>query len=291
MTKNDGLSAMLQDEVMTEMADAFFSVRRAIDDEVALFESKEADLALAGQRALCMFALLRELLPGEDGAQALLAGLGVADGAGLDARVVGISPCLHIPLPWGLTRRARFGRLVGHIYVALHSAFDRYLNGSEYTSYRVAPAAETGQGALHARDDAGYGKIFGRSVGRTVGWNRYEQWCREINQHIDEANRNQAPSQVLGLARSMDVRTQMQERASGTGVDGLEASMDAALCLRPVACHLAGIGPLPELPAPELSAVRVRDFAEAYYARHREEVEMRLRSLRNRADCVLCHME
>ncbi|MFV0350119.1 MAG: hypothetical protein ACK5JO_16215, partial [Halodesulfovibrio sp.] len=118
-------------------------------------------------------------------------------------------------------------------------------------------------------------------------WNRYTAWCAEINARFAEVNRNQSPSQVLGLARSMDVAKLAQERVSGTGVDGLVSSMDRSLCIRPIACHLAGVGPLPALPALADVEDTVREFAMRFYEREKEAVDKTLTRLEQQLDCTL----
>ncbi|MFV0350537.1 MAG: hypothetical protein ACK5JO_18350, partial [Halodesulfovibrio sp.] len=141
MMKHTTLSSMLQDEVMSEMADNFFGARKAIDDEIDLFETKEADVALSGQRALCSCALLYTLLQGEKEAQAFFAALGVDVVAfGLHAKVGGVRPCLFVRMPWGLTRKRRFAGLLCQVYGHVHDAFDRYLNGSGYVSLHPVQA-------------------------------------------------------------------------------------------------------------------------------------------------------
>jgi hypothetical protein len=293
MTKQTNLTSLLQDEVMSEMADSFFGARRAIDDEIDLFEAREADVALAGQRALCCCALLYSLLQGEKGAQAFFDMLPVdVAPSGLHDKVRGVRPCLFVRLPWGLTRKRRFAGLLCQVYWHVQDAFDRYLNGSGYTrSYPVqayAPAAETtGKEPTGSSSFSAMTGTMGTIQSRTVGWKRYTAWCDEINARIEEVNRNQSPSQVLGMARSMDVAMLSQERVSGTGVDGLVPSMDKSLCLRPVACHLAGVGPLPALPPLGEVEPGIREFAMRFYEQEKDAVDKTIVRLEQRLDCTL----
>lgn len=293
MVKQESFTSLLHDEVMSEMADNFFSARKAIDDEIDLFEAKEADVALAGQRALCNCALLYALLQGEEGAQAFFEAVGVDVASyGLHFKVRDVEPCLFLRLPWGVTRKRRFAGLLVRVYQHVHNAFDRYLNGSGYTSYHAVQTytlPET-KGSGQENGASSFDKMsgmMGKVRSRTVGWKRYIAWCDEINARIEEVNRNQPPSQVLGMARSMDVVGLAQEKASGGGVDGLVASMDRTLCLRPIACHLAGVGSLPALPDPEEVEETIRQFAMAFYVREHRAVDKTIADLERALDCML----
>lgn len=306
MVKSGTFTSMLHEEVMTEMAESFFSARKGVDDEIDLFESKEADVALAGQRALCRCALLHTLLLGTEGSRGFFDALGVDIApSGLLAKVAPVIPCLFMPLPWGISMKSRYTSLLVRVYSSVYAAFDMYLNGSCYTylcenKKETSLVSENYQAGSGGFDDvAGFGagevdtpgysafSLSGKSrrTGRTVGWNRYVSWCAEINARIEVVNRNHAPSQVLGMARLMDVGVVTQERATGTGVDGLDSSMDVSLCLRPIACHLAGVGDLPALPEPEKVRSLVEDYAKYFYARNDKAVKAEIVRLQRMQPC------
>lgn len=287
-------ASRLQDEVMTELAGDFFAARKAIDTEVALFRARVADIDLAGQRVQCTAALLFALLPGADGAPALLSALEVPDAERFSALCRGVQACLHVSVPWAFTRAGRYAGTVHAAYSRLWTAVDRYTNGMGYRAVVRMPHMEAAYGSGHSgatplasripEQESGY--AAGHATARTMGWKRYLRWCDELNERITAVNRNHAPSLVLGLARSMDVETAAKERASGGGVDGLDASMDTALRLPPMECGMAGVGPLPDLPEPDAVRHAIRGFAKQYYARHRSAAESAMRCL-SEESCVL----
>lgn len=261
MVDFDELSDALKGEVMTEMADGFFGARREVDSEVEYFQAREADIRLSGQRALCSYALLHALLLDGEAAPQLFAKLGV-DPAFCE-KVQGVLPCLYVRLPLALTRKRRFAKLVRTVYEKVAEAFSIYLEGKNYT----LPNS--------------------REHRRTIGYARYVQWCAEINERIAKVNESHAPSCVLGMARSMGEDTSAAQSVAGAAMDNYSGSLDASLCLKPVYCDTAGVGPLPALPVDEDALDSVTDFAVRLYSEHAETINKILKRLEHQQDCRL----
>lgn len=242
--QREEMVSALQDEVLSEMAETFFSARKAVDDETELFRSREDDLRRAGQRALCHAGWLADLLTGPDMAEQLWRALGVP--VDFMRLPVGTDACPHRDLPFAWTRGGLYEKLLQEVYEDTWRAFDDYING----------AASPVPGRP--------GKV------RRLGYRRYRQWAAEINQLVDKANRDHSPSCVLGMARSLDVEGQEKLRVAGSGMEGYACALDATLALPRLDEGLPGLPELPELPPPDAAARTLRAFARRVWRERRD---------------------
>lgn len=233
--QREEMVSALQDEVLSEMAETFFSARKAVDDEIELFRSREDELRRASQRALCLAAWLSDLLTGRDMAERLWLALGVP--VDFLSLVNSGERCPHRDLPFAWTRRGRYEKLLQDVYEDAWRAFDDYVNGTA-TPVPGRP-----------------GKV------RRLGYRRYRRWAGEINRMVEKVNRDHSPSCVLGMARSMDVQGQDKLRVAGGGMDGYSCALDATLALPCLDERVPALPDLPELPPPDAAARTLRSFA------------------------------
>jgi len=261
MTRYDELADALKGEVLTEMAQSFFTARKAIDDEVELFEKFEADLLVSGQRALCRFRLLLALLWEGEKAEEFLQIFRI------DPSIIELSAsfssCMYLDMPFAFVKRKRFIKLFVAVFGEVQAAFAAYTYG---TAYRR-------EGDPVPR--------------RTIGWNRYVEWGSEINDRIEAVNMSHAPSSVLGLARSFDVERQQQQSAIGCSLDGMDCSLDASLYLKFISVEGKGYGGLPEWPAYDEAYDRIYAFAKELYDADPERAEGIMKELA-KGDGVAC---
>lgn len=236
----------LSEEVLSEMAGTFFGARCSVDDEVELFEARAADLILAGQRVMSLVALLNEAFIDPVYAERFWKTLGVPEA--FIRKADGVRASHYHAVPWGLSRRRRYLKLLERLYASLVLAVDRYRNGTDYTRPQE-----------HRRS-------------RLVGWHSYQQWADEINARIDSVNANQSPSTVLAFARSLDTQGAAKARVVGAGIDGFCSSVDDNLCLRHVDGSTAGIGPVPDFPEPAAALEAIRDVGNQVYAQEPRRV-------------------
>ncbi|HEU6436370.1 MAG TPA: hypothetical protein VE028_02890 [Nitratidesulfovibrio sp.] len=243
--QREEMVSALQDEVLSEMAETFFSARKAVDEEIELYRSREEELRRAAQRALCHADWLADLLAGPDMAEQMWRALGVhvdfmrlTDGGGR---------CPHRDMPFAWTRRGLYEKLLLEVYADVWRAFDDYING----------AAATVPGRP--------GKV------RKLGRRRYSQWAAEINRMVDKANRDHSPSCVLGMARALDVEGQEKLRVAGSGMQGYSCALDATLALPRLDENVPELPDLPELPPPDVAERTLRAFARRVWRERRKQ--------------------
>lgn len=253
MQNREQLVDSLGEEILGEMADSFFGARIAIDDEVELFQKRQAALRLAGQRVLSLMRLINELLIDVRYYESFWKGFGVSAQI-LDA--VRTTDARHyIDIPWAFTRKGRYVKLVKKVYRAVDIAAEVYMNGQEFK------LPEKGKHQA------------------VMGWHQYQDWATAINEQIDYVNANQSPSSVLGFARSLDTEGSAQTRVAGGGLDGFLDALDDNLTLKHIDARQVGIGQIPDFPPlKEVQHVLVR-VAHEVYAQYPKNVHALLKRL------------
>lgn len=242
--QREEMVSALQDEVLSEMAETFFSARKAVDEEMDLFRSREEELRRAAHRALCHAGWLADLLTGTDMAEQLWHALGVpADFMHLAG---GTDACPHRDVPFAWTRSGRYEKLLLEVYEDVWRAFDDYVNG----------AAATVPGKP--------GKV------RKLGYRRYRLWATEINRMVAKANSDHSPSCVLGMARALDVEGQEKLKVAGSGMEGYSCALDASLALPRLDEGVPQLPDLPELPPPAVAARSLRALARRIWRERRD---------------------
>lgn len=242
--QREEMVSALQDEVLSEMAETFFSARKAVDEEMELFRSREEELRRASRRALCHAGWLADLLTGSDMAGQLWHALGVP--VDFMQMAGGTEACPHRDVPFAWTRSGRYEKLLLDVYEDTWRAFDEYVNG----------VAATVPGRT--------GKV------RRLGYRRYRQWAAEINRMVDKANRDHSPSCVLGMARALDVEGQEKLKVAGSGMEGYSCALDATLALPRLDESVPQLPDLPDLPAPATAARSLRALARRIWRERRD---------------------
>ena len=242
--QREEMVSALQDEVLSEMAETFFSARKAVDDEMELFRSREEELRRAAQRALCHAGWLADLLTGPDMAEQLWHALGVP--VDFMRLVDGTAVCPHRDMPFAWTRSGQYEKLLLEVYEDTWRAFDDYVNGAAAT--------------IPGRP----GKV------RKLGHRRYRLWATEINRMVAKANSDHSPSCVLGMARALDVEGQERMKVAGSGMESYACALDATLALPRLDEGLPGLPELPELPPPDAAARTLRAFARRVWRERRD---------------------
>lgn len=249
------LSSALQGEVMVDIANGYFGARKAIDDERELLEHAESHIRLAEQRAFSVYAQLVALLTSERDVKELLGILGVP--VEFLHHVEPINPWLSMKLPFAFTKEGRYKKCVLETYERLRNAFDYFLYGMTYEK-----------------------KDTLQKYGRTTGYNRYMEWCGEVNERIVKVNRDHSPSQVLNVVRGMDVEKIAKQRVFGTVNSKTGCAPGDDMCLLLVPCEELEGMMLPELPALDEKlhkghsvASLINDYASDVYKRDRTKVE------------------
>jgi hypothetical protein len=239
---DSGYADDLKHELLTEMAESFFSRRKRLDERLEAFAGLRKRVAQRGAPCLARWLDFRKLLLGDAATDRFLAGLGFAVERLLALPHPGRVPGgPHVPL--ALTMSGRYRKAVLRSYEALHRALTEYNEGG----YAPDP-----QERRRMRRIRGYDQLLAEGLA--------------INEEIAAVNACQCPSEMLRFTKSLDPVRQEQEHTCG-GIGGGAYCLDRELSYQPLdlSCLEA-----PELPTPpalekvqeELSALADRLCAE-----------------------------
>ncbi len=238
----------LQSEVMTEMAEGFFSRRVQLEENLDHFHRLVTRIRPIGMDTLRHWRTLFQLLLGGEEATAFLASLG-----GNPAHLLSFSMpfgelCL-LKQPMALTMRGKYVKTVLRCYEEFRKSAMDYVEGVYVTD---------------ARDP--------RKKRRVPGFDQVKAMCLELNREICEVNECQSPYCVLSFAKSLDPARMHQERIAGAVIDGDAERINKDLAFLPVIFEDLG---LPDIPVPPpLGNVHtdVVRLCKALYAEHRERI-------------------
>jgi len=213
----------LRSEVMTEMAENFFSRRVQLEQRIDHFHMMATKLRPVGMAALKRWRTLFRLLLGGEKARAHLASFGGDPDALLSFSIQGgeLEP---VKAPLALTSRGRYEKTVLRCHEALREAAMRYNEGG-YVVDSFDP----------------------RKKRHTPGFADVEKECFAVNAEICAVNDDQSPYCVLNFAKSLDPGRALQESAAGAVIDGDVTRINKELAFLPVIFEDLG---LPEIPTP-----------------------------------------
>jgi hypothetical protein len=232
----------LKRELLTEMADNFFSRRRRLDDRLEAFVVLRERVAHRGELALALWRAFRELLLAGDVADAFLAGLGF-DVAVLAALPVKAAVAGRIRRPLALTGAGRYRKAVLRLYEKLRQELADYNEGG----YAPDP-----------RDP--------RRMGRIPGHDQLLSVARDLNTEIEAVNTTQSPTALLQYCKGLDPVRLEQESTCGCLAGGEPCCLNQDLAFRSI--DLAGLGApyLPTPPPPEAMEETLTELAGRLYA-------------------------
>ncbi len=213
----------LRTEVMTEMAETFFSRRVQLEQRIDHFHMMASRVRPVGMDALRRWRTLFRLLLGGEKAKAHMARLG-GDPERLLAFALPRGELAPMKLPLALTLRGRYEKTVLRCHEALRQAAQVYNEGCYAPDPRDA-----------------------RRKRRTPGFDDVLKECRALNAEICSVNEFQSPYCVLNFAKSLDPAQVHQERVAGAVVDGDVTRIDKDLAFLPVIFEDLG---LPGIPTP-----------------------------------------
>lgn len=237
------LSDMLAKEVLTDIAENFFGARRNMDLQLEKFEAALAELkARRNELTQAGCGLNRLLLRGR-AVEAFYQAIGV-DPAGFSF----FSRCDLTPapgsLPFALTARGRYLKLVLGAYETFQKATDEYLHG-----------------VYHQTPRSGGKKML------TIHYQQVLETAVALNTRIHDLNANMSPVCVLQYVKGFDPTTMEKEKILGLEPGGPGCSIDDKLAFRPINIDLLEAMDTPDLPP----ADQVRDRIEAFCNRHYAE--------------------
>jgi len=237
----EGMADGLVEETLVEAANTFFGARKALEDEIELYQRRVAELGRVERDVLRRAAALHSLLPGPEAVRGFYAAIGVAPGR-LPAAAAQVEPAWGgVRAPLALLPWRRYAGLLLAAYAALTDAADACLHGRHCDGPK------------------------GRKV-QTANLDQLNEWCRSLNQRILAMNRDQRPSGTMSFVRGLDPAQQERRRLADAPLDGYASGLDRDLAFAPVQCPDADALATPELPAAPGVREAVLAYARAVWA-------------------------
>lgn len=253
----------LVEEGLREAADTFFGTRKAVDDEIAFFESRVAALKSKALDVRAWFAGLNCLLGDETGTREFFDALDVRlpDPELYSARMCS----LQFHRPRGFTRKGLYVKAVWAVYEPLARMVEDYMHGSHYQDPRQP------------------GRVL-----TSVNHAQLVRHCADINERIARTNESNRPSESLGFARRMNPSERDRENITGGG--GQTWSLDEDMAFVPLDFAGYGLPVFPDLPVDEKARKTIQECCGRIFSRRRAHVDAVLDEIfspDNKKICVL----
>lgn len=242
MTVDSGYADDLKHELLTEMAENFFSRRRRLDERLENFAVLQDRVARTGLRCLARWRSFRALLLDSEAGDRFLASLGFA-----------VNRLLAFPLPeptepvglgrsLALTGAGRYRKTVLRCYRVLWQELVEYNEGS-YAPDPLEP----------------------RRMRRIPGYEHLMELGGELNEEIAAVNASQCPSDMLQFTKTLDPARLEQEHACN-GASGCGDGLNRDLAYVPLDLQALAAPPLSVPPSPDAVAETLSDLARQLYA-------------------------
>jgi hypothetical protein len=234
-------------ETLTEAAQTFFGIRRELEHEIELYREAARRLAGVERVMLRRAGAVHYLLLGGEAVREFYRAIG--------------APPSHLPdmaepdktglkKSWAITGSGRFGKLLLKAYEALYQAADEYTNGRLYTDPRGS----------------------GRKL-LTVHFLQLRDWCKRLNQRIEEVNAQNLPSATLSFVQGLDPASLDKARVTGGSTFGPSCRLDQELAFPAIECVAMTYVAAPQLPPPDAAKKTVLAFAAKLYAAQRPGID------------------
>lgn len=239
----------LHSEVMTEMAESFFSRRVQLEESLDHFHRLVTRIRPIGMETLRRWRTLFQLLLGGEEAWAFMHSLGGNPDHLLSFSMPFGELCL-LRQPMALTVRGKYVKTVLRCYEELRKSALDYNEGVYVAD---------------ARDP--------RKKRRVPGLAQVKALCLEVNREICAVNEHQSPYCVLSFAKSMDPVRLHQERIAGAVIDGDAMRIDKDLAFLPVIFEDLGLPDIPTPPPLESVHNDAVRLCKTLFAAHRDRIE------------------
>jgi len=249
-TKN--FSDNLVEEVLTDVAQAFFGARKELDDLSDLFMAYVQRLQEEARRVEAIAGQLNHLFVRSTVSRNFYVMLGIDQSEPyLNSRFV--PDHRPVSIPFAVTDRGRFIKLVLRIYHALQCASDAYVRG---------PAIED--------DEAGEPPVY---------YNLVRSMCAVINEKVCGVRDGMSPACVLQYAKRFDPSQAQKAKVTGAS-SGQYAHMDAKFECQPIDFDQLDLVLFPDLPKVKAVKADIVAFCKQCYPDIRSEVRIRIQQFR-----------
>jgi len=238
----------LVEEVLTDVAESFFGARKELDDLSELFMAYVERLRKEARRVEAVAGRLNHILVRNTVCREFYGMLGIDQpGPYLDSRLLSEDP--RISIPFAITERGRFIKLVIRFYTELQHASETYTRGP----------ADTDDGTGDA----------------PVYYNLVRSMCALINEKVCRVRDGMSPACVLQYARKFDTQHGQQATVTGATV-GTYAHMDSKFECRPIDFDRLDLAQFPKLPEADAVNADIIAFCKAHYPDIRTDLHGRL---------------
>lgn len=240
----DQFAKGLTDEVMTDMAENFFSNRSRLEKDIERFERQAARLSQKLETLCGRYRFLENLLPGKDMVQGFFTAL-EAPAPVFDCGARACSTGFY-PAPKALTGKGRWTKYVLKAYRLFWNDADEYLFGHYVT------------------DEGGVKKRL------TVNRKSLLTLCEDVNARVEQVNTAYSPVCVLQYVKTLDPERMDRERLSGATLAGYACSLEDKMNFTPVDFEnyrLPGFEPYPK---PEAAKPLIEKFCHGHYSGHKD---------------------
>ena len=243
MSKINKLADGIIEDTLKEAADTFFGRRRDIEHEVNLFEQKVKELRpLARKIEQTVQSLNFLLLEGRE-VENFWNYLNIE----FPLDTVSVWK-LDVTVPFGLTVKSRYTKLLVYVYTTLSKLIEEYSHGKE------------------VKDT----EIKGRKL-ITVNYNFLQKWVAEINEKIDDINYYHKPSDVLQFAKKMHVAEMEKEMIAGAP---MKYTIDKELHMDKMNFSDYKLIKYPDLPCDNKTIKQIKQFAHDTVKKNEQEIKI-----------------
>lgn len=257
MSLHKNFSDSMAEEVLTDMADTFFGARKELENTIKAFQSLVETLRKKETEVDAGAGFLNHLLLyGKAGSDFYTSIKVDTPSILLESKIP--DQMLLPKVPFALTSKGKFIKLVLRAYDALQEACDEYINGKYY-------------------------KDPEEKVKRvTVHYKQIKIMCKIINEEIQKINRNLNPACVLEYAKGLDYETREKERITGGTLDGYTCSIQEKLEYKPIDFDSLHLKKYPKLPKKDTVISEIKSFCRNLYNKNKADIDKLISDLEKR---------
>lgn len=259
------LCDQLSEEILTEMADRFFGLRKNVDDMLEIFTASVRKLQIQEHEVVRKLAFLKYLLLQEKGAGSFFRALGI-DFPSPACVCETISSHEYIPecFAWAFTAHHKYLKLVYQAYIELQKACKIYRWGDSNT--------------IESQSDDESAPVYYQLI---------LEMAQLINTEIEKVNSSVSPSCALAFVKRLNVVESEKEQFTGVVFDRHASGLDNALCFSPVDIAALPITAYPDLPDPQQAKKTIYRFCKAFYSENRSQIRFLMKEVTKRSPRVV----
>lgn len=248
MAQYDNFNDPLVEEVLTDVANNFFGVRRELENMTELFYSYAEKLRIKEAEVGAKAGLLNYLLLNGRAAGDFYRSVSIDLPENLLNSEFSYE-ILPVILPYAFTAKGEFIRLVLHAYNALQRGCDEYINGKEadYSDEKDS-------------DNSVYYKLI-------------MNMCDLVNQKINTVNSHMSPRSALQYVKNFNSEILSKEQITGGMTFGRqECDINQKLAFQPIDFNSLKLKKYPELPEQYKVSSEIILFCKKLYSKNKQDI-------------------